>query len=113
MTRLTNLKPRLSSLPAALSSIGSVSQPRDTMPYRTYKWQRLRDKVLVRDKFTCAMCGRIQIGKGRTIVDHRKPHGGDLTLFWDENNLQVLCKVPCHEQHKKRLEAKMPAGVWY
>lgn len=34
-----------------------------------------------------------------TVVDHVKPHKGDLSLFWDPNNRQSLCKV-CHDSAK-------------
>lgn len=111
--KLSNLKPRLGTLPARMRTATDIPTPRETMPYRTYRWQKLRERVLLRDMYQCRMCGRIQIGKGETIIDHIKPHRGDLALFWDETNLQVLCKSPCHEQHKKHIEAAMPAGVWW
>ena len=31
------------------------------------------------------------------MVDHIIPHKGNLELFWDEDNLQALCK-PCHDR---------------
>lgn len=30
-----------------------------------------------------------------TVVDHKRPHRGDLQLFWDRNNWQGLCE-DCH-----------------
>jgi 5-methylcytosine-specific restriction protein A len=36
------------------------------------------------------------------VVDHIKPHKGDMTLFWDENNWQSLCKM--HHDRKTILE---------
>lgn len=38
-----------------------------------------------------------------TVVDHIKPHRGDVELFRDSENLQSLCKH-CHDSHKQRLE---------
>lgn len=32
-----------------------------------------------------------------TVVDHIIPHEGNLELFWDENNIQSLCKS-CHDR---------------
>ncbi|MDD4570646.1 MAG: HNH endonuclease signature motif containing protein [Tepidanaerobacteraceae bacterium] len=32
-----------------------------------------------------------------TVVDHIKPHKGDVKLFFDINNLQSLCKT-CHDR---------------
>jgi 5-methylcytosine-specific restriction endonuclease McrA len=34
-------------------------------------------------------------------VDHIVPHLGDKDLFWDEKNLQALCK-PCHSAKTAR-----------
>jgi len=38
-----------------------------------------------------------------TVADHKTPHKGDEGLFFDELNLQSLCK-PCHDSAKQRLE---------
>lgn len=38
-----------------------------------------------------------------TVVDHIKPHKGDMSLFWDADNWQSLCTT-CHNSYKKRLE---------
>ena len=32
-----------------------------------------------------------------TVADHIIPHKGNLELFWDEGNLQALCKS-CHDR---------------
>ncbi|WP_278244315.1 HNH endonuclease [Caldisalinibacter kiritimatiensis] len=32
-----------------------------------------------------------------TVVDHIVPHHGDEALFWNEDNLQSLCKL-CHDR---------------
>lgn len=37
------------------------------------------------------------------VADHRRRHNGDANLFWDEGNLQTLCK-PCHDGPKQRAE---------
>lgn len=38
----------------------------------------------------------VRCGQPATVTDHKRPHWGDETLFWDENNHQSLCK-PCHD----------------
>lgn len=48
----------------------------------------------------CVMCG-----ERATVVDHRVPHKGDMTLFWDKSNWQPLC-AHCHNSRKQRLERK-------
>jgi 5-methylcytosine-specific restriction endonuclease McrA len=81
--------------------------------YKLARWVKLRERVLIRDLFTCADCGRIHPGKGTAAVDHIKAHRGNEALFWDEDNLQVLCISPCHAKHKQSQEAGTPPGIWY
>lgn len=72
--------------------------------YGTAQWQKLRWSVLVRDLFTCQRCKVIEPLTARLVADHRIPHRGDLSLFWDPKNLQCLCKT-CHDSDKQREEA--------
>ncbi|WP_330547708.1 HNH endonuclease [Caminicella sporogenes] len=64
--------------------------------YNSSSWQRLRKKVLTKHPL-CVECEE----KGRltpaTVVDHIVPHHGNEALFWDEDNLQSLCKS-CHDR---------------
>lgn len=86
--------------------------------YSTKRWKALRQAILIRDAYTCAHCHRVCAGKSPSpdspVVDHKRPHRGDDRLFWLETNLQVLCKSPCHDQHKQTLEQESlrHAGVW-
>jgi 5-methylcytosine-specific restriction protein A len=57
--------------------------------YNGIRWKRLRAKYIRANPF-CAECGK----KG-TDVDHRIKHLGAAALFYDEGNLQTLCKG-CH-----------------
>jgi len=43
-----------------------------------------------------------------TEVDHRVPHNGDVRLFFDESNLQTLCK-PHHSRKTMREQRATPA----
>lgn len=58
------------------------------------RWQKARIGFLTKHPL-CIMC----LAKGRsepaTVVDHIKPHKGDMTLFWDRSNWQPVCTV-CH-----------------
>ena len=72
--------------------------------YRTARWRKLRWSVLVRDLFTCQMCGRIENDTSKLVADHRQPHRGVEALFWDEPNIWTLCASPCHSKHKQREE---------
>lgn len=53
----------------------------------------------------CCMCEK----EGRTTptfaVDHIKPHRGDMTLFWDPNNWQPLCRD--HHNRAKQSEERL------
>lgn len=59
-----------------------------------YAWEKLRLRILARDKHLCQACKR----KGRVTaanhVDHVKPKAQGGTD--DEGNLQSLC-APCHD----------------
>lgn len=62
--------------------------------YTTRKWRAFRADFLRRNPL-CVMCqeqGRITVA---TIVDHIRPHKGDMALFWS-GPFQALCKK-CHD----------------
>jgi 5-methylcytosine-specific restriction protein A len=82
--------------------------------YKTARWQRLRWSVLVRDLFTCRKCSRIEANTSMLVADHKEPHRGSASLFWDEENLQCLCKG-CHDSIKQAEEQSSlhTRGVWY
>lgn len=114
MGRLTTLKPRIGGLPPRLGPTPGDererSRHRDNSQayrawYKTSRWQKLRMSVLIRDHFTCQMvgCGRIDGNTSRLVADHKTPHRGEERLFWDEENLQCLCK-PCHDRLKQKQE---------
>lgn len=121
MAKLSALKPRLGGLSTRLGASPRSEQERDRQRasaqpwrqwYNTPRWRALRDRVRARDLYTCQRCKRICAGKGESAVDHKRPHRGDPVLFWDENNLRLLCK-PCHDGAKQAEEAKDIMGVWY
>ena len=61
----------------------------------TYRWEKARAAFLGEHPL-CKACyqeGRVEPA---TVVDHIKPHRGDLTLFWSTDNWQSLCKR-CHD----------------
>lgn len=54
------------------------------------KWQKFRAAYLAQHPL-CVHCeaeGKIRLA---TDLDHIIPHRGNMTLFWDFNNLQPLC----------------------
>lgn len=84
--------------------------------YKTARWQQLRLAIFQRDVFTCqrAECGHLEGNTALLVCDHIKPHRGDERLFWDEANLQTLCKA-CHDKIKQREEQASlhQRGVWH
>ena len=112
MARLTSLKPRIGSLAPRLGHAVGDERARDrersnNQPwrawYKTARWGKLRLAVFLRDHFTCRMCMKIDGATSRLVCDHVRSHKGDEQLFWDEGNLQTLCK-PCHDGLKQRLD---------
>ena len=67
-----------------------------------YKWQQAR-KTFLKQHPLCVLCKRRGLVVAASVVDHIKPHKGDIDLFWDVSNWQALCQ-PCHDSHKKRQE---------
>lgn len=72
--------------------------------YFTARWRSLRADQLRRAP-CCSMCRAMDRTTPATVVDHRRPHRGNPTLFFDPGNLDSLCK-PHHDTTKHRLEAR-------
>lgn len=109
MVKLRQLPPLISLLPPQLGyEQGGRDQYRDATQhwrkwYKTKRWQKLRWAVLVRDRFTCQICGRIEPETSQLRGDHRIPHRGREELFFDGRNVWTLCQ-PCHDGEKQRQE---------
>lgn len=67
--------------------------------YLTPRWRNARRAYLAEHPL-CAICQRQGRATAATVVDHRKPHGGDLVLFWDRSNWQAVC-ASCHSGVKR------------
>lgn len=67
--------------------------------YGSRQWRNLRASVLSEEPLcrTCDQQGRVTVA---TVVDHIKEHKGDVTLFYDRDNLQPLC-ASCHSGVKR------------
>jgi 5-methylcytosine-specific restriction endonuclease McrA len=79
--------------------------------YKTKAWSALRKRVLLRDGFKCQHkgCGAF-VKNGRlhprsAVVHHLTPHKGDLDLFYDIDNLQLVCWT-CHSGDIQSIESK-------
>ena len=117
MARLKALRSSLRPLEPKVEvlTIGHEAARRDHAEWRKWyglaRWRRLRMQCLKRDRFTCKRCGRVEPDTSRLVADHKIRHGGDPELFWDEGNLQCLCKR-CHDGDKQKTEAAERANGW-
>lgn len=106
MPKLRTLKPLVSTMKPRLAvdrkqqeQVRLRERDQDTewrKWYKTTRWQRLREQVLIRDHFICQRTKALLIGKypapNSAVVDHIKPHRGNEELFWDMDNLQSVSK---------------------
>ena len=68
-------------------------------PFSTKRGKAFRRAILLRDIFTCQMCGTL-LREGRkdsraAVVDHVKPIDLCPDLTWDESNCRSVCRR-CH-----------------
>ena len=112
MGKLSNLKPRLGSLPPRVGYAPGDERGRDRHRsqsqhwrkwYHSAEWKRLRQRVFLRDLYTCQMCGRVEGNTSKLIGDHKTPHRGDRAMFFSDENVWTLCKS-CHDGEKQKLE---------
>lgn len=87
-------------------------------PINTAKWQRARRAFIAKrtaaaaflgDVLRCEQTGVTLIGKhpapDSPVVDHIVPDRGDLALFWDEGNWQIVSKE-WHDRVKQSREKR-------
>ena len=77
-------------------------QPRPSARERGYTtaWEKARAAYL-RKHPLCRECEAQGRFVPATVVDHIKPHKGDMKIFWDSANWQPLCKQ-CHDRKTAR-----------
>ena len=76
--------------------------------YTSADWRAKRQRILVRDCYTCRDCRRVCAGPD-AHVDHIVPLRGDMKLFWNRGNWQTLCRH-CHDVVKAAEEAAGQIG---
>ena len=65
-------------------------------------WTKARTAYLAKHRW-CVMCKTMGQQVRATVVDHKKPHKGNRSLFWARSNWQALCKTH-HDATKQRDE---------
>lgn len=63
--------------------------------YNDKRWKEVRMLALIRDNFLCVSCLNEGIETKAEEVDHKIELSQDITLAFDLDNLQCLCKK-CH-----------------
>lgn len=75
--------------------------------YDGKRWRALKAATHLANGYTCGMCGCLCVGRSPApnspVCDHKVPHRGDATLFFDPDNLWTVCKQ-CHDSEKQRIE---------
>lgn len=110
---MRTLRPRVATLGLRLATVHSeswrTSDQNSTDRGYTYAWKKARAAYLAVNPI-CVFCQRKDLIEPATVVDHKIPHRGDQTLFWDRDNWQSLCK-PCHDGEKQRQENGLGSQV--
>lgn len=65
-----------------------------------WEYNQWRNKVYIRDKFTCKCCGRIG---GSKVAHHLDGYNWCIEKRTDVSNGITLCETPCHEDFHKKL----------
>ena len=100
MTRkkIESIKPRISKIDMRQGSSVAVER------IRGWKLTKIRERILLRDDYTCQQCGRVLINGE---VDHIVPlHLGG---FESDMNRQYLCKE-CHQAKTEKEEKDRGVG---
>ncbi len=89
--KLQQLKPRLQTAKEPRPPKNNWGQGRGGRP-----WRRLKQKIHLRDEWTCCSCGRVTMELELDHIVNVAQGGTD-----DEANLQSLC-VECHKKKTSR-----------
>lgn len=92
MGRLTTIKPMIHMAEGRkLSSMAGQADSTWGSGRGGRPWRRIRDRILLRDKYTCQQCGHIGTDLEVDHIINTAQGGTD-----DDQNLQSLC-IPCHK----------------
>ncbi len=85
-------------------SYATRTAPRPSAAARGYgaRWRRESKEHLAANPW-CVPCQRVGHRTPATMVDHVKPHKGDVQLFWDKSNWQSSC-LPCNSRKAAKFE---------
>ncbi|MDH3232214.1 MAG: HNH endonuclease [Alphaproteobacteria bacterium] len=100
----------------ALAGVGVGGTYNMTFQNRSFEaqeWQKLYNRKRWKDLRRAQLRGQplcerhLRRGKtvSATVVNHKIPHKGDTTLFFDPKNLESVC-APCHDSLIQKEEAR-------
>lgn len=69
--------------------------------YNSRDWKKVRALTLIRDIFLCQECLRNGIETIGDTVHHKTELSEDITLAFDLDNLETVCRS-CHNKHHGR-----------
>jgi 5-methylcytosine-specific restriction enzyme A len=87
-----------------------IDQRRGSAARRGYdtKWRAARNQFLAIHPL-CVECRRQGRVRAATVVDHIVPHKGDMSLFWDIDNWEAICKK-CHDSKTAAADGRWGGG---
>jgi 5-methylcytosine-specific restriction endonuclease McrA len=71
--------------------------------YRAWLEKEARPFIIERDSNICACCGRPAYEYEKLDIDHIKGVGSHPELKRNVDNMQLLCRVPCHRRKTDHL----------
>ncbi|API90320.1 endonuclease [Marinilactibacillus sp. 15R] len=77
--------------------------------YKTQRWKKLRPVIKARDFGLCQECKRRKVITKGNIVHHKVEARDDLSLFWDKDNLELVCSTCHNKDHPERSGGKKKA----
>lgn len=80
------------------------ARPRDEIDklYKTSRWRKLRLVIIARDFGLCQECKRRGVITKGNIVHHKIEARDDLALFWNGENLELVCTACHNKEHPER-----------
>ena len=80
-------------------------------PFYNSRWVKARNAYIQAHPL-CVLCQREGRVTAAQVVDHIRPHKGDLKLFWDQGNWQSVCD-PCHRRKSAAEDGTLgnPIGI--
>jgi 5-methylcytosine-specific restriction endonuclease McrA len=78
--------------------------------YASHAWRKASEAFRASpDGALCVACKARGIVRASELVDHIRPHNGDLRLFWDRSNWAAMC-WSCHSAKSRADEHQARTG---